>query len=283
MFKLPLTATALAATLMAAPIAAQTVPAAQTEMTSEEIREVAVGKTTFGTFADRPLSYAVFVAPDGRLIGKLMDGESEQIETGIWKIENNRLIGQWDNLKDGEANAFAYVRVGENVHAIRDDGSLDRVQFFVEGDPLGLSAGGAPRDAAASVQAFVSEWSNAWSPGDAAENWSYEDTVGPLYSDNVLAFDLTEDVTVIRGKADHREIWQPFMRGFDRWRFTALPHSVDIDVVEDAAFVTLFVNIEGLRANGERFSTPAQATLFLTENDNSWQIEHEHISLPRKE
>lgn len=259
-------------------VAAQGTASQRVEMTSEEIREVAVGKTTFGTFADRPLSYAVYVAPDGALIGKLMDGTSERIETGTWRIENNRLIGQWDNLKGGEVNAFAYVRVGDNVHAIRDDGSLDRVQFFVDGDPLGLATSA---DDVESVRNFLLSWSEAWTPGDASEIWDYDTTVGPLYADDTLAFDLTEDVTVIRGKADHKALWQPFMRGFDRWRFTVLPDSITIDQAADRAFATMFVDIEGFRADGERFFAPAQATLVLRRHGSSWQIAHEHISLPR--
>ena len=266
--------------LTSAPTIAQSVGEHGATLTTQEIREIAVGKTTFGTFADRPISYAVYVSPDGRMIGRLNDGQTERLETGTWRIENDRLIGQWDDLKGGDANAFAYVRVGENVHAIRDDGSLDRVQFFVDGDPLGL-ADTDNRSDVDTVRNFVSQWSAAWSPGDAAESWDYDATVGPLYADDVLAFDMTEDITVIRGKADHKALWQPFMRGFDRWRFTVLPESIAIDESADRAHATMFVDIEGFRADGERFFAPAQATLFLKRQGDSWQIAHEHISLPR--
>ena len=48
------------------------------------------------------------------------------------------LCGRWDNLKDGAENCFTYHRVGSNVHAYNTDGSLDRIQFFVDGDPYNL-------------------------------------------------------------------------------------------------------------------------------------------------
>jgi hypothetical protein len=101
-------------------------------MTETEILEVVSGNTTIGTFSDRPLSYAVYVEPNGRLIGRISDGNSDKIELGSWRVDNNMLCGRWDNLKDGEENCFTYHRVGSNVHAYNTDGSLDRIQFFVE-------------------------------------------------------------------------------------------------------------------------------------------------------
>ena len=43
-----------------------------------------------------------------------ISGTSERIETGTWRIENNRLIGQWDSLKGGEANSDG-IHIIENA------------------------------------------------------------------------------------------------------------------------------------------------------------------------
>jgi hypothetical protein len=107
-------------------------------MTDSEILEVVSGNTTIGTFADRPLNYAVFLMPTGQMIGRISDGTSERIELGRWRVVDNTLCGQWDNLGGGEENCVSYHRVGSNIHAYNADGNLDRIQFFVEGDPLGL-------------------------------------------------------------------------------------------------------------------------------------------------
>ncbi len=208
MFK-SLSSTAAAVALMAAPASAQTTSTDRTEMTTEEIREIAVSKTTFGTFADRPLPYAVFVAPDGRMIGKLMDGKTERIETGIWRIENGLLIGQWDNLKDGAANAFAYVRVGQNVHAIRDDGSLDRVQFFVDGDPLDLVTTEQETD----LQSFFAqklerEYFHLWRDTPEEPFSVYEAEALYVTDERLTALDT--DALAVPGQYSRLEGWQEY-------------------------------------------------------------------------
>ncbi|MGD1898623.1 MAG: YybH family protein [Phormidesmis sp.] len=245
-------------------------------MTSEEIRAIAVGKTTFGTFADRPLSYAVYVAPGGRLIGQLMDGSSDRIETGTWRIENDRLIGQWDSFKDGEANAFAYVQVGSNVHAIRDDGSLDRVQFFVDGDPLGLDAG----DATEEVKAVVNQWIALWNPGenpiDAKRFAQFADIFAE--GDGYLAVDdFTGEVLTLRSYATYAETWEPVMTAFSSWSIERVG-DIDVDLSGDTAITYFEFEGNGILQDGTEVEGYSHSTLILRRIEGQWRIVHEHLT-----
>ncbi len=280
MFKSILVSTVAATILIAAPASAETGSAYQTGLTTEEIRDIAVGNTTFGTFADRPLSYAVFVAPDGRMIGKLMDGESERIETGTWKIENDRLIGQWDELKDGEANAFAYVQIGQNVHAIRDDGSLDRVQFFVDGDPLGLLAAEEAVDPAAEVRTAVDRWVELWNAGDRSIDAEYFASYSDLFVDGdgyVAIDDFTGEVLTIRSYADYARTWTPVMAAFDSWSIERTS-DIDVDLAGDMAITFFEFAGRGLLSDGTAVDGYTYATLVLRKVGSEWRIAHEHLT-----
>ncbi len=283
MFKSILASTAIAAILSAGQAAAQTVPIDQTEMTTEEIREVAVGRTTFGTFADRPLSYVVFVSPDGRLIGRLTDGQIERIETGTWRIENDRLIGQWDDLKGGEANAFAYVRVGENVHAIRDDGSLDRVQFFVDGDPLGL----ASAEQEADLQSFFAqklerEYFHLWRD-TPEEPFSVTEAEALYVTDGSLTA-LDTDALAVPGQDSRLEGWEEYApvwpRAFEGIR-TFVPGPVlNLHVRSEGNWALTNFDMAGsvTLESGEKLDVFKHFTLLWTRTADGWRILHEHIS-----
>ncbi len=266
-----------------APLIAQESAPATVTMTSEEIAEVAVGKTTFGTFADRPLSYAVYVAPDGRMIGQLMDGESERIETGTWRIENDRLIGQWDNLKGGGANAFAYVRVGENVHAIRDDGSLDRVQFFVEGDPLGLEFAATEEDLVSFfMRKLTDEYFFLWRD-TAADPFSVDEARSLYVTDGSLTA-LDTDALAVPGQGSRLEGWEEYEAvwpaAFEPIRTFEPGPVLNLGVRQKGDWVLTDFDMAGSIAleTGEELDVFKHFTLIWTQTDDGWRIFHEHIS-----
>ena len=109
-------------------------------MTTSEIRQTASGNTTIGVFADRSISFAVYLAPNGDMIARISDENGDRIERGSWRVENNKLYGRWDNMRGSRWSGFEYRVVGENIHAYREDGTLDRIQYYIDGDALGLQA-----------------------------------------------------------------------------------------------------------------------------------------------
>lgn len=278
-----LKATALASFMLATPAFAQSQADATSIMTSAEIHEIAVGKTTFGTFADRPLSYAVYVAPDGRMIGRLMDGASERIETGTWRIENDHLIGQWDDLKDGTANAFAYVRVGDNVHAIRDDGSLDRVQFFVDGDPLGLEALMKDGDLTTLfARKLEAEYFHLWRD-------TPEEPFSVIEAENLYVMDerlraLDGDALAVPGQDSRLEGWDEYVAVWPtafEGIATFVPGPVlNLDVKSEGNWALTSFDMAGSATleTGEAISVFKHFTLIWTRTSEGWRILHEHIS-----
>ena len=265
-------------------------------MTEAKILEVVSGNTTIGTFSDRPLSYAVYVEPNGRLIGRISDGNLEKIELGSWRVNNNMLCGRWDNLKDGEENCFTYHRIGSNVHAYNTDGSLDRIQFFVDGDPYNLQQAAliSKQDASSNyagvekeVREFITGWGKAWSPQEKAPQFTSE-SFAPFYlqSDELLAFDFTnaESQTVFKGVQNHHDTWEAFVRDYDYWTFTPVTESIRVyPQSEDAAAVTLYVNNYGKKSDGTEFNARAHATLLLEKRNGNWVIVHENIWGPVNE
>lgn len=265
-------------------------------MTETEILEVVSGNTTIGTFSDRPLSYEVFVEPNGQLIGRISDGGAKKIELGSWRINNNMLCGRWENLKDGEENCFTYHRVGSNVHAYNTDGSLDRIQFFVDGDPYNLQQAAllSKQDASTDsteveteVREFITAWGEAWSPQEKAPQFTRV-SLEPFYlqSDELLAFDFTdaESQTVFQGVQNHHNTWSAFVRGYDYWTFTPVEESMRIYPQSDnAAAVTLYVDNYGKKSDGTEFNARAHATLLLEKRDGNWVIVHENIWGPVNE
>ena len=254
-------------------------------MTSAEIEALVTNNTTIGTFSDRPLSYIVFVAADGRMIGRISDGTTDRIELGSWQVRDDMLCGRWDNLKNGEENCFSYHRVGDNVHAYNTDGSLDRIQFFAQGDPYNLQA--ASTQVETEIRQFIDDWGKAWSPEDNAPQYSRESLV-PFYlqSDELLAFDFTdaESTTVYRGVENHHSTWEAFVRDYDYWTFTPVAESVKIyPQSANAAAATLLVDIYGRKPDATEFQANAHATLLLEKRDGNWVIVHENIWGPVNE
>jgi ketosteroid isomerase-like protein len=265
-------------------------------MTETEILEIVSGNTTIGTFSDRPLSYAVYVEPNGRLIGRISDGNSEKIELGSWRVDNNMLCGRWDNLKDGEENCFTYHRIGSNVHAYNSDGSLDRIQFFVDGDPYNLQQAALISTQNASsncteiereIRKFIAGWGEAWSPKENAAQFT-RTSFAPFYlqSDELLAFDFTdaESRTVFKGVQIHHDTWEAFVRDYNYWTFTPVVESIRVYPQSDsAAAVTLYVDTHGKKPDETEFKARAHATLLLEKQNSNWIIVHENIWGPVNE
>lgn len=265
-------------------------------MTEPEILEVVSGNTTIGTFSDRPLSYVVYVKPNGQLIGRISDGNSEKIELGSWRVDNNMLCGRWDNLKDGEENCFNYHRVGSNVYAYNTDGSLDRIQFFVDGDPYNLQQAAMISKQETNtnsiqveieVRKFIAAWGKAWSPKENATEFT-RDSIEPYYlqSEELLGFDFTdaESRTVFKGVQIHHDTWSAFVQGYDYWTFTPVKESIRVYPQSDrAAAATLYVDNYGRKHDGTEFNARAHATILLEKRDGNWVIVHENIWGPVNE
>lgn len=262
------------------------------QMTDSEILAIASGNTTIGTFSDRPISYEVFVAPDGRLIGRLSDGKSKSVELGRWRVVNDRLCGKWDNLKQGGENCFTYHRVGPNVHAYNDDGSLDRVQFFVEGDPLGLQKVASSKDSnAASAEAQTNpdfkqiikeQYFSLWR--DTAEQPYSVDSARQLYLTNerLTAFD-TDALPAqgadsrIEGWSEYAPIWPEVFAGIKRFEAREVSN-FQVRREGNWALVTFDMSGDSELETGETAEVFKHFTLVWTQTDDGWRIMHEHIS-----
>ena len=141
--------------------------------------------------------------------------------------------------------------------------------------------------AAAEVRQTLLDWGGAWIAGDAAETFELGPVFDRHYRGDILAFDTSDDAgqTVIRGRDEFISVWQPFVRGWDVWRFDVLPGSIDVRLLApDAAVATLYIDNYGRRADGTEFDGPAQGTVLLRRDAaGAWRIAHEHISLPRRD
>ena len=146
--------------------------------------------------------------------------------------------------------------------------------------------GAAAGDTEAAVRDTILAWGEAWMVRDDAEAFDLAPVFDRFYADDVLAFDTSDDAgrTVIRGRGEFLEVWQPFVRSWDHWEFNVLPGTIDVRPLgPDAAVATLYVDNYGRRADGTEFEGPAQGTLLLRRDGEDWRIAHEHISLPRRD
>ncbi|WP_299959296.1 nuclear transport factor 2 family protein [uncultured Roseobacter sp.] len=269
-----------AALLLTAPTQALSQASVPEVMDGATIRETVAGNTTIGTFADRALSYVVFVAEDGRLIGRLDDGTRERIELGRWSIHGDRLVGEWDNLKEGEPDAFEYRIVGENVHAYGQDGMLDRIQFFVDGDPYGLQAIADGVEPEPEIRATVERWISLWNAGpapiDAARFADYADLFAP--GEGYLAVDdFTGEVLTLRGYPEYAETWAPVMEAFTSWSIERVGE-IDVDLSGDTAVTFFRFRGEGILTDGASVGGMTYATLVLRREADGWRIVHEHLT-----
>ena len=275
-----LAATALAAGALGA--AAQELPE---RMADAEILSVASGRTTIGTFADRPLGYVVYVAPDGRLIGRISDGVRQFIETGIWRVQNNQLCGRWDNLRNGEEHCFTYHPVGSNVHAYNTDGTLDRIQYFVDGDPFNLAqiaAGIADETSDLEVvRSGVERWMSLWNAGSEPINPQRFEQYRPIFAaaphQYLAVDDFTGEVLVLRGYEEYAQTWAPVMADFARWNIV-LVGDIDIDFSGDNAIAMFTFRGDGELASGEAVGGLTYATLVWRRFGDEWRIVHEHLT-----
>lgn len=65
------------------------------QLTDSEILDIVSGRTTFGTFSDRPINYAVHLTEDGQMIARISEGAEETIELGQWRVANDLLRRWW--------------------------------------------------------------------------------------------------------------------------------------------------------------------------------------------
>jgi ketosteroid isomerase-like protein len=249
-------------------------------MTETEILEIVSGNTTIGTFSDRPLSYAVYVEPNGRLIGRISDGNSEKIELGSWRVDNNRLCGRWDNLKDGEENCFTYHRVGSNVHAHNPDGSLDRIQFFVDGDPMELVHAATASDSEQKIREAVDAWVELWNANTDPINEDRFARYANLFAtgDEFLAVDdFTGQVLTIRGYDNYVRTWVPVMESFASWCI-ALVGDVRLQPLSDTYIATIKFKGDGRLKDGQEVGGYTYGTLVWHRLGDSWRLVHEHLT-----
>ena len=226
------------------------------------------------------------------MIGRITDADGERIERGSWKVKNDRLLGRWNNIRGGDWQAFEYRRVGENIHAYRDDGTLDRVQYYVDGDPLGLSAEGeraeplVPSDGGSTPdfeevlnQHYFSQWR------DTPEHpFSMEVAYGLYLTDQRLTA-LDTDALAVEGADSRLEGWQEYApiwpAAFEQIkRFEAQEvHDLLVRRHGDWALVTFDMSGEVEMESGEEADVFKHFTLvWLNTGDDGWRIFHEHIS-----
>ena len=246
-------------------------------LTTGEINKLVRGNTTIGTFADRQLSYIVYCAPDGRMIGKFINGTGTRIETGVWRAEDDLLYGRWDELKGGKENGFQYRSVGDNVHAYNSaTGKLDRIQHFVQGDPFGLDSESNEK----AVQAAVQRWVDLWNSGTETFNQARFDSFTDLFADGnrYLAIDdFTGEVLTIRSYKEYASTWIPVMQGFKNWRIE-LVGEVDVSMNGESALTTFKFKGNGELKNGKTVTGFTYATLVWRKSAGRWELIHEHLT-----
>jgi ketosteroid isomerase-like protein len=251
------------------------------ELNGEQILELVTDKTTIGTFADLPLNYAVYIAPDGQLYGRFNDGQKEWVEHGTWRVEGNKLMGRWERLKNGAESGFRYRYVGTNIHAIRDDGSLDRIQFFILGDPMGLACATATAsDSEQQVRAAVDAWVELWNANTAPIDEARFTRYTHLFArgDNYLAVDdFTGQVLTIRGYHNYIRTWVPVMKSFASWRI-ALVDDVPLQALEDTYIATIKFKGDGRLKDGKEVSSYTYGTLVWHRFGEGWRLVHEHLT-----
>lgn len=133
----------------------------------------------------------------------------------------------------------------------------------------------------ASINQFLVDWGNAWSPEENAPNFDKE-SIRPFYlqSEKFLAFDSTDDnnKSVIKGAEAHHNFWEPFMRQFKFWTFSPDLNSLNIHTLsENTASVSLYVDNFGILPDGTKIQVKAHATLILVKKEGNWKIAHENI------
>lgn len=255
-------------------------------MTDAEILGIASGNTTIGTFSDRPISYEVFVAPNGRLIGRISDGKSKSIELGRWRVANNRLCGKWDNLKEGKENCFTHRRVGPNVHAYNNDGNLDRIQFFVEGDPFSLQQAANSTTVGMTTpdfeQIIKKRYSSLWR--DTVEQPYSVDSARQLYLTNERLTTFDTDALLAKGAdsridgwSEYASIWPEVFAGIKRFEASEVSN-LQVRREGNWALVTFDMSGDSELETGETAKVFKHFTLIWTQTDDGWRIMHEHIS-----
>lgn len=265
--------------------------AADQSMTGDEIQETARGNTTIGVFAERPIRFEVYLTPDGEMIGRITDAEGDRIERGDWRVENDRLLGRWDNIRGGEWQAFEYRRVGQNIHAYREDGTLDRIQYYVEGDPLGLGDehdqaeplvpsdnGATPNFEQVIRDLYFAQWR------DTAEHpFSMEVARGLYLTDDRLTA-LDTDALAVEGADSRLEGWEEYApvwpAAFEQIKHFEAGEIHDLLVRRhgDWALVTFDMSGDVELENGDKANVFKHFTLIWLDTGDGWRIFHEHIS-----
>lgn len=139
----------------------------------------------------------------------------------------------------------------------------------------------------AEIREFIDAWCEAWSPRENAAEFTRGSLV-PFYlqSGELLAFDFTdaESQTVFKGKQNHHDTWEAFVRSYDYWTFTSVTESIRVYPQSDnAAAATLYVDNYGRKPDGTEFEARAHTTMLLEKRDGNWVIVHENIWGPVNE
>lgn len=253
------------------------------QLTNAEILDLVSGNTTIGTFSDRPVSYAVYLTEDGQMIAQISEGTEETIELGQWRVADDLLCGQWENLGGGEESCFTYYRVGSNIHAYNADGSLNRIQFFVDGDPLGLQQTSNRASTLPDFEKVIrEEYFSLWRDTEA-DPYSVE-LARQLYLTDERLTALDTDALLLEGADSRLEGWSEYApiwpEVFEQIaRFEARDVS-NFNVQQEGnwALVSFDMAGESELESGETFDVFKHFTLVWMETEDGWRIFHEHIS-----
>lgn len=170
------------------------------------------------------------------------------IEPRLFKDTDNEVSFRWAIIKDNNGNLLEFVETNNK---------------------------------SISINQFLFDWGNAWSPKENARNFE-KASIRPFYlqSEKFLAFDFTDDKkkSVIKGAEAHHNFWEPFMRQFKFWTFTPDLNSLKVhSLSKNNASVSLYVDNFGILPDGTKIQAKAHATLILAKKDGNWKIVHENI------
>jgi ketosteroid isomerase-like protein len=132
-----------------------------------------------------------------------------------------------------------------------------------------------------SLDAAIAAWTETWSPGALAAEFS-ADRLDPTYAkDGLLAFDTNAPIiSIIDGREVYESTWLPYMQE------TAFWDTLSVDVMQsgvsgETAWAALtFQAVAQPETVENRDIYESHATLVFQMTPDGWRVVHEHISSP---
>jgi ketosteroid isomerase-like protein len=250
------------------------IQASETEnwLTSEEIRQVVSGNTAYGIFANQNIAFAVYLAPNGTVVGRFSDGVQTFLDRGCWRVADNMLYGKWKRLANGVEFGVRYDRVGNTYFAYQADGQLNRIQFFAKGDPEGLTL-----DSETQIRGKLDRWRELFSQAQFSFN-GYEDLY--VNSHELLVYDSYAPSGYEReicGWSQYKALWEKYIPiDFPAWQIVEMEVNC-LDVKQTIAWSAISFIGEGIK-NEQSYRGGQHGTHIWKQIDGEWRIVHEHLT-----